>query len=130
MTTRRTCKGGTQIVSSERGYGAYVDTEDVSAPLESTRVLRLALNVLWDRLSPEAETGPLFEVLTSIHDRINAKENDELRLLGMAEHYLIIRPVSPVSPPPPEIMEKIAAAVRTLTELGMVVGQHDAGYRE
>jgi len=27
-------------------------------------------------------------------------------------------------------MEKVTAAVRTLAELGMLVGQHDAGYRE
>ncbi len=35
-------------MSSERGYGVPADAEDVSAALESTRILRLALNVLWD----------------------------------------------------------------------------------
>jgi len=117
-------------MSSQQGYGAYVDTEDVSSPLESTRVLRLALNVLWSDLPPGSDTEPVHEALTSIHDRITAIETGELRLWGLAEHYLIIRPVSPISPPPPETMEKITAAVRTLTELGMVVGQHDARYRE
>jgi hypothetical protein len=117
-------------MSGKQGYGAYVDTEEVSSPLESTRVLRLALNVLWNDLPPGTDTEPVHEALTYIHDRITAIETDELRLFGIAEHYLVIQPVSPVSPPPPEIMEKITAAVRTLTKLGMVVGQHDAGYRE
>ena len=117
-------------MSSKQGYGGYVDTEEVSSPLESTRVVRLALNVLWTDMPLGADTQPVQDALTSIHDHITAIETGELRMFGIAEHYLIIRPVSPVSPPPPEIMEKITAAVRTLTELGMVVGQHDAGYRD
>ena len=117
-------------MSSNQEYSAYVDTEDVSGPLESTRLQRLALNVLWDELPPGTNTEPVHDALLSIHDRITEIETGELRRWGVAEHYLIIRPVSPVSPPPPEIMEKITAAVRTLTELGMVVGQHDASYRE
>ena len=107
-----------------------MDTEDVSSPLESTRVLRLALSVLWDNLPSEMNTEVMHDTLMSIHDRITGIEIDALSMFGTAEHYLIIRPVSPVSPPSPEIMEKITAAVRTLIELGMVVGQHDAGYRE
>ena len=117
-------------MNSKQGYGAYVDTEQVSSPLESTRLQRLALNVLWNELPPGTNTEPVHDALLSIHDRITEIETGELRMWGVAEHYLIIRPVSPVSPPPPEIMEKITAAVRTLTELGMVVGQHDAHYRE
>ena len=117
-------------MSSNQEHGAYVDTEDVSGPLESTRLQRLALNVLWDELPPGANTEPVHDALLSIHNRITEVETGELRRCGVAEHYLIIRPVSPVSPPPPETMEKITAAVRTLTELGMVVGQHDAHYRE
>ncbi len=117
-------------MSGEQGYGAYVDTEEVSSSLESTRVLRLALNVLWDNLPPGTETEPVHDALAGIHDRITAIETGELRMFGLAEHYLIIRPVRPVSPPPPEILEKITAAVRTLTELGMVVEQHDAEYRD
>jgi hypothetical protein len=115
---------------SKQGYGAYVDTEDVSSPLESTRVLRLALNVLWSNMPPDMDTEPVHDALRSVHDRITEIETGALRRFGVAEHYLIIRPVSPVSPPPPEVMERVTAAVRTLIELGMVVGQHDAGYRE
>jgi hypothetical protein len=117
-------------MSSKQGFGSYVDTENVSSLLESTRLQRLALNVLWNELPPSTDTEPMHDALLSIHDRITEIETGELRRWGVAEHYLIIRPVSPVSPPPPEIMEKITAAVRTLTELGMVVGQHDAYFRE
>jgi hypothetical protein len=120
-------------MSSKQGYGVPVNTDGVSSTLESTRRLRLALNVLWDEwdeLPPDVNTEPVRETLQSIHDQINAIETDGLRLWGQAEHYLIIRPISPVSPPPPEIMEKITGAVRTLAELGMLAGQNDAGYRE
>jgi hypothetical protein len=108
-------KGGSQIMSSERGYGAPVNTEDVSSSLESTRLMRLALNVLWnelDELPGQMTTEPVHDALASIHDRVNEIESASLRRSGRAEHYLIIRPVSPVSPPPPQIMEKITAAVR------------------
>jgi hypothetical protein len=87
--------------------------------------------VLWDELPHDMSAyEPVHDALETIHDQINKTEATELRTWGLAEHYLIIRPVSPVSPPPPEIMEKIAAAVRTLAELGMLAGQNDAGYRE
>ena len=119
-----------QTTSSERGDGAPVDTDEVTAALESTRRLRLALNMLWDELPNDMTTGPVHDLLTSIHDRINKIESAGLRTWGIAEHYLIIRPVSPVSLPPPQIMDKITAAVRTLAELGMLAQQNDADYRE
>jgi hypothetical protein len=120
-------------MSKERVYGVPVDTGNISSTLESTRLLRLALNVLWDGwdgLPSDANTQAVREMLPIIHDRINAIEIDGLRLWGQAEHYVIIRPISPASPPPPEIMEKITGAVRTLAELGMLVGQPDAYSRE
>jgi hypothetical protein len=120
-------------MSGERGYGVRVDMNDISSTLNSTRVLRLALNVLWDSLDslpPDTDSGPVGDALKSVHNRINEIETAGLRLWGQAEHYLIIRPISPVSPPPPEVMEKITGAVRTLAELGMIAGQNDAGYRE
>ena len=118
-------------MSSERRYALPVDTDDVSSALESTRLMRLALNTLWDELPGDLNAaGPVRDALGSIHDRINKDEAAALRRWGLAEHYLIIRPVSPVSPPPPQVMEKITAAVRTLAELGMLAGQNDALYRE
>jgi hypothetical protein len=120
-------------MSSGRGYGVPVDIEHVSSALESTRLMRLALNVLWnglDELPDDTTSGPAGDALASIHDRINTIESTNLRRFGQAEHYLVIRPISPASPPPPEIMEKITAAVRTLAELGMLAGQNDACYRD
>ena len=114
-------------MSNERGYGVPVDTDGVSPALESTRLLRLALNTLWNELPDDLNhAGPVRDALESIHDRINEVETADLRRYGIAEHYLIIRPVSLVSPPPPQTMEKITAAVRTLDELGMLAGQNDA----
>jgi hypothetical protein len=56
-------------MSSERGYGGFVDTEKVSQPLETTRVVRLALNVLWDGLPDEmAAAGPVYDALAEIHE--------------------------------------------------------------
>jgi len=121
--------GPLEAVRGNHGYGVPVDTDEVSSALESTR-LRLALNVLWDALPNGMSAGPVRDALETTHDQINETESAELRRLGLAEHYLIIRPVSPISPPPPQIMEKIAAAVRTLAELGMLAGQNDAAYRE
>jgi len=117
-------------MSSQRAYGAPVDTDEFSSPLEPTRRLRLALNVLCDDLPNEMQTRAVHDMLRSIHDQINTAEAKELRMWGLAEHYLIIRPISPMSPPPPETMQKIAAAVRTLAELGMLAGQNDAYDRE
>ena len=116
-------------MSSERGYGDSVNTEEVSQPLEATRVLRLALNVLWNGLPDEmGASGSVHDALAAVHDWINQAESAELRARGAAEHYLIIRPLSPLTPP--QAMEKTAAAIRTLAELGMLAGQHDALYRE
>jgi hypothetical protein len=120
-------------MSGKGGYGVPVETEAVNSSLDSTRLMRLALNVLWNGLDelPGGETAEsVADALASIHDRINKAESTGLRTFGRAEHYLIIRPISPVNPPPPEIMEKITAAVRTFAELGMLTGQNDARYRE
>jgi hypothetical protein len=117
-------------MSRKSAYGVPVDTDEVSSALESTRMLRLALNVLWDGLPDGMTTGPVREALETIHDQINQAESADLCRFGLAEHYLIVRPISPVSPPPPEIQGRISTAVRTLAELGMLAGQNDAGYRE
>jgi hypothetical protein len=116
-----------------RGYGARFDTDEISSSLGSTRRLRLALNVLCDGLDDlpdETSKGTVTDALRAVHDQVNQAETRALRMLGLAEHYLIIRPVSLLSPPPPQVLEKITAAVRTLAELGMLAGQNDAYYRD
>jgi hypothetical protein len=87
-------------MSSGRGHGLPVDTDEAGSALESTRMLRLVLNVLWSVLPNDmVGPGPVLDALESIHDRINETEVADLRTWGLAEHYLIIRPVSLVSPP-------------------------------
>ena len=73
-------------MSSKQGFGSYVDTENVSSLLESTRLQRLALNVLWNELPPGTDTEPMHDALLSIHDRITEIETGELRRWGVAEH--------------------------------------------
>ena len=118
-------------MSSRPGYALPVDADDLSAALEPVRRLRLALNALWDDLPGHLDgAGPVTDALATIHDHINQAEATSLRESGLAEHYLIIRPVSPLAPPPPHAMEQISQAVRTLARLGMLVGQHDALSRD
>ena len=73
-----------EAVHGKHGYGVPVDTDEVSSALESTRLLRLALNVLWDELPDEEGAGPVRDALETIHDRINRAESAELRKLGLA----------------------------------------------
>jgi hypothetical protein len=117
-------------MSNHQRYGAPVNTDNVSSALETTRRLRLALNVLWDDLPDDMNDTPVREALQTIHDRITQAENASLRVNGLAEHYLIIRPLSPLNPPPPQANKQITAAVRTLAEHGMLAGQNDADYRD
>jgi hypothetical protein len=101
-------------VNGGPGYGVRVDPDELSAKLDATRRLRLAVNVLadaWDELPPRPGDLAVNDMLQHIYDRIAAMEAEALSRLGQAEYYLIIRPVSLVSPPPPGAMERIADLV-------------------
>lgn len=76
------------------GYG-----EEVSAAVDSTRVLRLALNVLWAGLPGGMTGGQVGDALMTIHEYVNEVEAASLRGAGLAEYYLVVRPVSPVTGP-------------------------------
>jgi hypothetical protein len=69
-------------MTSQQGYGAPVDTDDISSALESTLLLRLALNVLWNGLPEGMTTGPVRDALETIHNRINEIETAGLRRWG------------------------------------------------
>ena len=45
-------------MSSEQGHGVAVETDIILATLESTRVPRHALEVLWDNTLADMETRP------------------------------------------------------------------------
>jgi hypothetical protein len=66
-------------MNSQRKHGAPVNTDNVSSALETTRRLRLALNVLWDDLPDDMNDTPVREALQTIHDRITQAEATNLR---------------------------------------------------
>ena len=118
-------------------YGEDVDTDELSLILDKTRLIRLALNIVYDRLDeiyheptePEA-MEQVWETLDQVHDHLSAAETRALTEHGYAEHYTVIRPVSPATPLEPEAMKEITAAVRTLAQHRMLVQAPDARDRD
>jgi hypothetical protein len=106
--------------------------EDFRTALNQTRVLRLALNTLWDGLPEEvigAAGHPVADVFAGIHAYLSNVEQDILTRHGFAEYFTVIKPVSPACPPPPQAMEKITAAIRVLAEHDLLDKQADAMLR-
>jgi hypothetical protein len=118
-------------------YGSYVDTDELSLALDRTRLVRLALNVLYDRLDEvyHEPTEPQAidrarETLDQVHDHLSAAETRALTQHGFAEHYVVIRPFSPARLPGEGAMKEITTAVRALRRHGMLVQAPDAGDRD
>jgi hypothetical protein len=107
-------------------YGSYVNTNELARTLDETRVLRLALNVLYDGLPRDITRGPVEDTLATIHDHLTETETRALAQRGFAEHYVVIRPFSPVSLPEEGVMKEITSAIRTLQRHGMLVQAPDA----
>jgi hypothetical protein len=105
-------------------HALSVNADKELALVENLRELRLALDVMRMFL-PVADGEPGREILAVLHDQLCAEEDQQLRSEGVPDRYLIIRPVSPINPPPPQDMDKITAAVRTLAEFGMLAGRGD-----
>jgi hypothetical protein len=90
------------------------------------RVTRLALDFLIGHLPAELNEPPgPSAALLDLHDRLCREEMAELARTGATRHYLIIRPVNLVHPPPPGGMQRISAAIRTLAEFSMLAGHGD-----
>lgn len=117
-------------MSNHPAQGVQVDLNKVSEALNETRILRLALNVLYDQLSFAIVAGPVEDLFCQIHEHLTETETTALERSGLAEHYLIIRPISPVSPPAPDVMQEITAAIQTLKAHDMLVQAPDARYRD
>lgn len=117
-------------MSDRRVHGLPVDLDEVSRALNETRILRLALNVLYDNLSSDIVDGPVEDIFCKIHDHLSEAETSALVRFGLAEHYVIIRPISPARPPEPAAMKEIAAAINTLEEHDMLVQSPDARNRD
>lgn len=108
-------------MDSEHGHGVNVEVDSIRSALEPTRKIRLALDVLWGILPPDMETDAIRVALWDIHERLCEEELKKLRTWGIPHQYVIISPINPRKPPGPEDMEKIARAIRTLDDLGLIV---------
>jgi hypothetical protein len=110
-------------MSSGQDHGAYVDLDAFDSTLAGTRLARLGLDALLESLPADLRNTAAEDTLWEIHDRICEKELADLRLWGVTQQYLIIRPINPARPPAPEDIEKITAAIRTLASLGLIAGR-------
>jgi hypothetical protein len=102
-----------------------VNAEEELFGAENLRELRLALDVI-DLFLPERDRSQaVTAALRDMRAHLCAEEDRDLKASGAPDRYLIIRPVSLSSPPPPEDMRRITDAVRTLASLGMLAGRGD-----
>jgi hypothetical protein len=108
-------------MDNEHGHGVSVDADGIRSALAATRKIRLGLDVLWGELSPDIGTDAIMDTLWNLHERLCEAELKELRIWGLPQQYVIISPINPMSLPGPEDMEKIAHAIRTLDDLGLIV---------
>ena len=88
------------------GYGEDVDDEPLAFALDNSRKFRLAMNVLWagleDICTPETEEYDLIEsALFAANSAVTRAELAAIQKNLGTEHYLLIKPVSQVTPPPP-----------------------------
>jgi hypothetical protein len=107
---------------SSNGYGASVDRDGIDSTLQPTRMQRLALEVLLDSLSPDLATPAIDSALWELRERLVDAELAALRTFGISHRYLIIRPINPGNLPGHEDLDKIAVAIRTLADMGLVAG--------
>lgn len=100
------------------GPSVRLDLEEVRGPLEYTRHLRMALDLLEERLPPAYTCDGLEAELWALREKIAAAELAQLRNLGHRE-YLIIQPLAPAATEP--LISQAARAVKTLDDLGLLV---------
>ena len=80
--------------SSSPGTGPHI--EEVRDLLEGTRYLRMALDLLQERLPPAYSCDGLEAELRALREKIDAAELTQLRILGHRE-YLIVQPLTPAA---------------------------------
>jgi hypothetical protein len=108
-------------MTSEQGHGVDIYSDSLLNVLEDTRVLRCALDVLWFNLPLDVETESTKTAFCEIDQYLRKTVLADIRKGVPARDYYIISPISPMNPPGPEDMEKVAAAVRTLADLGLII---------
>jgi hypothetical protein len=95
-----------------------LDIEEVRGPLEDTRHMRMALDLLEERLSNAYTCDGLESELWALREKIDAAELARLRAIGHHE-YLVIQPLAPAAAEP--LITKAAQAVKTLDDLGLII---------
>jgi hypothetical protein len=112
-------------------------TDGVSAALGSTRVLRLALNVLYDGMdelydqtSDAAAKDRFHDLMQEVHQHLTRAELDALSRCGLAEFFTIVKPLAPLTMPTPQALKEITTAVSTLERHGLLALQSDALIRD
>lgn len=108
-------------MTGERGHGVAVETDDLLAALELTRILQLALDVLWGNMPGGLATESVRGAFCEIDERLRKATLANLRRGVLPRDYLIVSPINPMNPPDREDMEKVTAALRTLDQLGLII---------
>ena len=96
------------------------DLEPFRVAQDRTRNIRLALEVIFDRIAwvPGCNAD---STLLEVAEAVARAEDEELKDLGKTWHYLIIRPLSLTQLPPAGDLDKITVAVRTLCDHGLII---------
>jgi hypothetical protein len=81
------------------GPRSRLDIEEVRGPLEDTRHLRMALDLLEERRPSAYACDGLESELWALREKIDAAELAQLRTIGHRE-YLVIQPLAPAAPGP------------------------------
>jgi hypothetical protein len=108
-------------MSSDQGHGVAVETDSLLSALVPTRTLQHALEVLWDNLPPDLETDALRDAFYELDEKLRKTALANIRKGIPSRDYLILSPINRMNPPSPEDMEKVAAAIRTLDGLGLII---------
>ena len=98
--------------------GTGPDIDEVRDGLESTRHLRLALDLLEENLPARYSCDGLMAELWALREKVAAAELAQLRSFGQRE-YLIIQPLAPAAAEP--LITRAAEAVKILDDLGLVM---------
>src|ERR1700730_4432778 len=93
-----------------------IDLEELRIKLEDTRIIRLALDSLEENLPPALSSDGLVQGLVMLRENLAETERNELRKIGRRE-YMILAPMDHLQ----AFGGNVAAAVRTLDELGLVI---------
>jgi hypothetical protein len=112
-------------MSSEGECGTLVVLDDIQGALKDTRLLRLALEVLWNSLPPDMETDGTQEALWGIVQKIGEAELRALSASGLNRQYVIIKPLDMTKVPDPGTLRKISEAIRVLADCGLILPTSD-----